>query len=175
MFRSIALFAIPMLIVANTAWAEDKPAAHKAIIDSIGPTLVNAKGEEFKTADLAEKKYVVLYFSASWCPPCKKFTPNLVKFYNDHAAKANFDVILVGADRSAEKQAAYLTDFNMPFKAVPFEALAEGTLPRKFGVRGIPHLAILDAEGNQVASSVVDGEYIGCDAVLERFAEVLKG
>jgi len=26
---------------------------------------------------LGEKKNIVLYFSAHWCPPCKKFTPVL--------------------------------------------------------------------------------------------------
>ncbi|KAH9319325.1 hypothetical protein KI387_021094 [Taxus chinensis] len=28
-------------------------------------------------------KTVRLYFSAHWCPPCKGFTPQLIKFYSD--------------------------------------------------------------------------------------------
>ena len=30
---------------------------------------------------LKDKKVVVIYFSAHWCPPCRAFTPILKDFY----------------------------------------------------------------------------------------------
>ena len=40
---------------------------------------------------LAGKKFVILYFSASWCPPCKKFTSFFSVLYED---------MIEGADRN---------------------------------------------------------------------------
>ena len=32
---------------------------------------------------LHDNKIICLYFSASWCAPCKKFTPLLIDFYKE--------------------------------------------------------------------------------------------
>jgi nucleoredoxin len=51
-------------------------------------------------------KTVLVYFSAHWCPPCRRFTPELVKFYNDLLLKrTDFEIIFASSDRSEE-------DFN---------------------------------------------------------------
>ena len=47
-----------------------------------------------------------LYFSASWCPPCRTFTPKLVEFHK--ANKDKFEVLLVSADNSSKAQANYM-------------------------------------------------------------------
>jgi nucleoredoxin len=65
----------------------------------------------FGTADLKTKdgvvspaslagKYVGVYFSAHWCPPCRRFTPKLASTYNFLQATGKpFEVIFVSADR----------------------------------------------------------------------------
>ena len=40
---------------------------------------IDVSGEKVPSAELG-KKYVGLYFSASWCGPCRKFTPTLISF-----------------------------------------------------------------------------------------------
>ena len=54
------------------------------------PTVWDAMGDEFMSGDgetvelsalRGEGKVIGLYFSAHWCPPCKAFTPLLVKTY----------------------------------------------------------------------------------------------
>lgn len=46
---------------------------------------------------LAQKKFVILYFSASWCPPCKKFTSFFSIVYEDMLEGADKDEVEVRA------------------------------------------------------------------------------
>ena len=46
---------------------------------------------------LAGKQFVVLFFSASWCPPCKKFSSFLGIVYEDMIESAEKDEVEVGA------------------------------------------------------------------------------
>jgi nucleoredoxin len=48
-----------------------------------GKTLYRANGSSV-SADvaLANKKVILFYFSAHWCPPCRAFTPVLKDFYD---------------------------------------------------------------------------------------------
>ena len=42
-----------------------------------GGTLVTAKGEQATADVLAGCEAVGIYFSAHWCPPCRRFTPEV--------------------------------------------------------------------------------------------------
>ena len=65
----------------------------------IPDTLLNSNGKEV-SSKLLKGKYVGLYFSASWCGPCRSFTPELIRFRNQY--KDNFEVILVGGDGTSQ-------------------------------------------------------------------------
>ena len=109
---------------------------------------------------LKGRKQIVLYFSASWCPPCRKFTPDLVSY-----AKANKDskdviVILVGSDQTAAKQADYMKKYDMDFYAIPFDKARLGKIKRLYGGGGIPNLVILQPDGKVVKGSYeTNGKY----------------
>lgn len=63
-------------------------------------TLVNAKGETVDTKAALDGKIKMLYFSAHWCPPCRRFTPELAASYNKlKAAGKNVEVVFVSSDR----------------------------------------------------------------------------
>jgi nucleoredoxin len=94
----------------------------------VGPELINAAGEKVPTSSLAGK-VVGLYFSAEWCPPCKAFTPELVKLRDSAADK--FEVVFVSSDRSPEAQQKYMKDYKMIWLAVPHDSAAARTTPAK--------------------------------------------
>lgn len=92
-------------------------------------------------------KIVGLYFSASWCGPCRNFTPKLCEVYNELLSKGDFEVVFVSADEDEESFNGYFS--KMPWLAVPFsDSATRERLDQHFSVRGIPYLVILDAAGN---------------------------
>lgn len=46
-----------------------------------GEQLVTKSGLKDTSEVLKGKKFVGVYFSAHWCPPCRQFTPVLSEFY----------------------------------------------------------------------------------------------
>ncbi len=119
---------------------------------SIQENLVDGKGKSTKS-DLSKKKYVVLYYSASWCGPCQKFTPELVKFYEKNK-KANFEIVFISRDRSEKDMLAYMNSKKMSFPALDFKKIKNFKELEKYSGRGIPHLAVIDENGKAVIQEV---------------------
>ena len=121
-------------------------------VELFGETLYTWKtpeeADEMSTESLlSDKKIIGVYFSASWCGPCRAFTPILADFYKRMNAKGKkFEIIFVSKDRSAEEFGGYYS--KMPWLAVPLNMIQQVNekLGSRFQVKGIPHLVILDGE-----------------------------
>ncbi|KAL6189863.1 hypothetical protein ACLB2K_036264 [Fragaria x ananassa] len=136
--------------------------------------LVRNNGDQVKVETLKGKK-LGLYFSASWCGPCQRFTPDLVETYNALASKGDFEVIFVSADEDEESFNGYFS--KMPWLAIPFsDSEARDSLDEQFKVRGIPHLVFLCEEGRvRNASGVEIVREYGADGypfTIERLKEL---
>ena len=123
---------------AQIAWLEKR----------FGKELVNAQGAKIATSTLAGKT-IGVYFSAHWCPPCRQFTPNLVKFRNAVAGN-NFEIVFVSCDHDKKGMDGYMKEAKMPWPAIPFGASQQEALATEFKVRGIPCLVILDKDGKLI-------------------------
>ena len=115
--------------------------------DLVGPELINADGEKVATSSLAGK-VIGLYFSAEWCPPCRAFTPELVKLRDSKDDK--FEVVFVSSDQSPEAQQKYMKGYNMNWPAIPHDSPLRQQLQVKYDVQGIPSLVIVDDQGNLI-------------------------
>ena len=123
--------------------------------------------------ELAPKQIYGLYFSAHWCPPCRKFTPQLVAYYNQIAHDhPEFEIIFVSADKSAEDMATYMRESGMPWPAIEYSKLANVPALQKYVGRGIPDLVIVDASGKVLADSFVGGKYVGPGRVLDDLSAI---
>ena len=65
-----------------------------------GDELTDATGAKVPVARL-EGKLVGLYFSAHWCPPCRRFTPRLVDFRDRLGKESPLEIVFVSCDRDA--------------------------------------------------------------------------
>jgi nucleoredoxin len=98
-------------------------------------------------------KTLLMYFSAHWCPPCRMFTPQLVKFYNDLKNKRDdFELVFMSSDREESQFDEYFAE--MPFLAMPYANRKEKMLmSKKFAVQGIPMLVVVDANGDLITKN----------------------
>ena len=113
------------------------------------PALVRADGSTVAPASLRGAP-LALYFSASWCPPCQAFTPQLAAMYKSlKAAGTALEIVFVSGDRSKDKFDEYLSHHPwcaLPYEHADFEAVKEH-LEEKYECEGIPQLTLFDASG----------------------------
>ena len=120
---------------------------------TFGKELYNAN----KTTVAAKEKsadVIGIYFSAHWCPPCRAFSPKLVKAFNQ--MKKNGDsiaIVFASSDRSEDALFEYMNDVKMPWFAMKFGATENQTLSKKYGVRGIPMLIFINKEGKLITKN----------------------
>jgi nucleoredoxin len=165
-------------VAAKPATAPNAATARPAepdsgLVELFGDSLLTAKG---KPADLASLngKTIALYFSASWCPPCRAFSPILVDVADDLRKSGKpFELVLVGCDQSEEKALAYMAAHKMGGFLVPPEADANRALCNRYGVRGIPALVVVDSSARTIdssARSTVQSAHDDPDAVWAKWS-----
>ncbi|MDA0323836.1 MAG: thioredoxin-like domain-containing protein [Verrucomicrobia bacterium] len=155
------------------------PAARAAENDSIFAKLlekhlVSVQGKKVKSYEMATNPdYYAFYFSASWCGPCRRFTPQLVDFYNKQKDLAKFcEVILVSADQNKQAMAQYMADAKMPWPALSHDKAGSREVVQYAG-SGIPCLVLVDKEGKVVSDSYINGQYVGPGRVMHDLKTLL--
>lgn len=132
--------------------------------------LHNAKGEEV-ALDTLKGKTVALYFSAHWCPPCRAFTPSLVKFRDAHADD-DFEIVFISLDNSDGEKKTYIQEMDMKWLTVPGASSPEAQkLAQKFQIRGIPSLIVLGPDGSVVTENGREDVMIAPDKALQKWKE----
>ena len=74
--------------------------------DDYSTTILKDDAGVQQSAGALGGKIVGLYFSASWCPPCRKFSPELSKLRAAHSA--DFAVVFVSCDRSEAEMKSFI-------------------------------------------------------------------
>jgi len=125
---------------------------------------------------IANKKLIAVYFSAHWCGPCRKFTPQLVEYYNRVAAQhPEFEIVFYSHDRSASDFENYMRETNMPWLAIDFPKLKGKQGLTKNAGPGIPSLVLFDSTGTLISSSYAGSQYRGPQQVLADLDSIFAG
>ena len=139
-------------------------------------SLRNGALGHFDDEALEKKKLIALYFSAHWCAPCRKFTPELVEYYNRVATQhPEFEIVFVSFDKSQFAMETYMREANMPWPAVDFPKIGGKEAIRKYAGDGIPCLVLVDATGKVISSTYAGAQYLGPAKVLSDLDAIFAG
>jgi nucleoredoxin len=161
---------------ARARSAAAPPTNETRILDALKTKLVHCNEGAIKEGDggeLKDKKLIALYYSAHWCGPCRKFTPQLVEYYNRVVRQhPEFEIIFVSDDRSRYNWQNYIQEEKMPWLAIDYDQLAALPSVQKLGGKSIPSLLVLSDDSRLLASSYNGAEYLGPQSVLATLDQI---
>ena len=130
-------------------------------------TLPNPEGVNVSLSDVTGQNYVLIDFWASWCGPCRRENPNVVRLYKDFHEKG-FDIIGVSFDNSEENWLKAIKDDELSWHHVSDLKGWGSKAGKLYGVNSIPATVLLDPDGTIIAKNLRSEE------LREKLDEFLK-
>ncbi|GAB1602444.1 nucleoredoxin-like protein 2 [Argonauta hians] len=125
------------------------------------------RGESKVDVESALKNKIVgVYFSASWCPPCRQFTIRLKEIYEELDG-GEFEVVFLPFDHNKEDAMTYYKCNHGNWLYMEHGEPLIDDLRKKYNVLGIPKLVILGKRGEIITKN-------GREDCQEHDAGVLK-
>lgn len=123
-------------------------------------------GKTIKLSSL-RGKYVLIDFWASWCGPCRKENPNVVRMYNKFKNK-NFEIFGVSLDDNKQKWTGAIAQDGLGWMHVSDLKGWQSQGAALYSVTAIPATFLIDKEGKIIAKNLRG------DALEQKLTEVLK-
>jgi peroxiredoxin len=139
-FRLVVL--VTAVLSLAWGWAEVRAEAAPDL------RLTTVKGEELKLADY-KGKVVLLNFFGSWCGPCRKEAPELVKLQRKMEAKG-LQIIGLAVSSPLNDVKDFISKYKINY---PVALYGEKELKSYGGVRAVPTTFFVDKKG-QMAGGV---------------------
>jgi len=102
-------------------------------------------GEQINLANL-KGKVVLIDFWAIWCGPCLRVMPDLVETYRQYHDQG-FEIIGISLDKDKSQLEKYMQEMGMTWPQYYDGLMWSNKIARRFGVRGIPHMVLVDKNG----------------------------
>ena len=129
--------------------------------------LPGADGSEMKLSSYIGKNVVLVDFWASWCGPCRRENPNVVKIYQEYHAKG-FDIVGVSFDTNEKGWKDAITADNLTWPQMSDLKGWNSAAAGLYGVASIPHTVLIDKDGTIIAKNLHG------DELKEKLDDLLK-
>lgn len=134
----------------------------KEEVDKLRKLAVGQPAPEFegytpnnKTVKLSDYKgkYTLVDFWASWCVPCRKENPNLLRIYNTYKDK-NFTILGVSLDNNPGSWMRAIEDDNLPWTNISDLKAWTSDLVIDYRIKAIPASVLVDPNGIIIAKNL---------------------
>ena len=147
-------------------------------LNSVAKTAIGAVAPDFTQNDPKDKpiklsdfrgKYVLIDFWASWCGPCRKENPFVVKAYSQFKNK-NFEILGVSLDNPGAKTAWVnaIEKDNLTWPQVSDLKGFNNDVAALYGVESIPQNYLIDPKGVIIAKNLRGND------LIKKLSEILK-
>ena len=110
-------------------------------------------GKLLKLSDL-KGKIVLIDFWASWCAPCRKENPNVVRLYKKYE-KQGFTILSVSLDEDPDAWKDAIKKDGLIWKNHVSELKGwQSTMPTLYGFEGIPFTVLVNRDGNIIGKDL---------------------
>lgn len=100
-------------------------------------------------------QFILFYFSAHWCGPCRQFTPTLRRWYQRHAAAQQLEVVFVSNDRNEADFNGYFSSmYARPPPPYPIQLKSHNSFHRPWSAPSRSEMPML-ADALQLAYGLV--------------------
>ncbi|WP_420318951.1 TlpA family protein disulfide reductase [Ekhidna sp.] len=107
-------------------------------------TLEDLSGKSYNLSDF-KGKYVLIDFWASWCGPCKVYSPEIQRLHERYGP-LGLEVIGVNIEGKNIKARSFIEDNDMKFLFLFDKGDFESPTARKYQIQGIPNAVLIDKE-----------------------------
>lgn len=130
-------------------------------------TLPDTQGNPLALSSLVgEGKYVLVQFWASWCPPCRAESPNLVVAHSEYSGRG-LEILSVSLDKTKDAWLKGISDLKLNWKHVSEVKFWNSQAAEIYGVRSIPANVLIGPDGTILARNL-EGEDL-----LNKLAELM--
>lgn len=167
MFKDLAIFALLATSMAllvggcgSDQAAEDTPQTVSQVPGDLAAesefifTAYDVYGTPQSSAQWVGKQAVVLNFWGTWCPPCRKEIPDLVKVYNEFQGQGIEMLGLAVRDRP-DNVITFSRDNGMNWPML----MGDNSLAMKFRITGVPTTIFVSKNGTELGRFVGPQDY----------------
>lgn len=115
----------------------------------------NEDGKPVKLSDF-KGKVLLVDFWASWCGPCRRENPHVVKIYEKYK-DMGFEVLGVSLDKKKDPWLKAIAKDKLTWAHVSDLKGWKNEAAAMYGVRSIPHTVLLDKDGKIIAQKLRSG------------------
>lgn len=160
MMKQLIMGVLMLLGLTTNAMAEDLDSLYAQSLLRVGTQAPNfelptPEGKKVQLSDF-KGKYVLIDFWASWCPDCRRISPNVEAIAKEYQGK-DLAVLAVSFDIDKEAWVKYINRNGVPVNEVhvsELKKMKESAVAKAFGVQWIPSLYLLDKDGKVLLATV---------------------
>lgn len=160
-------FKLELLSEDDQKWAKEEQATRNAekaneaavgvfLESDFGKALSKASkldGDKFAEHEItAPPRHFLLYFSASWCGPCRANAPTFAAEYKkDIATNPDLEVIHISLDREDGAAEQWAKSFEEPWPVILPSDVDQKVLVEPYNIRAVPSYVLVDQTGKEIA------------------------